>query len=68
MSEEEERIITIYLTYHTSHCHHYIMYWKKKYLISYLFVTLPTSFSIQFVIDYFLWLVSLGSRSSYLLT
>lgn len=69
MSEEEERIITIYLITRLIVIN-ILCIGKKKYLISYLFVTLSNSFSLQFVIDYFLCLVSLGSSNStcYLLT
>lgn len=60
MSEEERRI-TIYLITCLIVIIIILCIGKKKYLISYLFVTLSTPFSLEFVMYYFLWLVSLGS-------
>lgn len=61
MSEEERRIITIYLI--TCLIVIIILCIGKKKVFDILFiVTLSTS--LELVIDYFLWLVSLGSSSS----
>lgn len=70
MKKKEELLLSILS--HVSLLSSYYVLEKKVFDILFI-VTLSNSFSLQFVIDYFLWLVSLGSSSSsssncYLLT